>query len=111
MQKRLLFYLKEGVMEKFNDLIKSKNPVLVDFFADWCAPCKMMKPILEELKKEVGDSARIVKIDVVQNEELAVKYHILSVPTLMIFKNGEPIWRQSGVMQAEDLKEVIQKYQ
>jgi len=98
-------------MEKFNDLIKSKNPVLVDFFADWCAPCKMMKPILEELKKEVGDSARIVKIDVVQNEELAVKYHILSVPTLMIFKNGEPIWRQSGVMQAEDLKEVIQKYQ
>ncbi len=98
-------------MEKFNDLIKSNNPVFVDFFADWCAPCKMMKPILEELKKEIGDSARVVKIDVVQNEELAIKYRILSVPTLMIFKNGEPIWRQSGVMQAEELKEVIQKYQ
>ncbi|WP_321519103.1 thioredoxin [uncultured Bacteroides sp.] len=97
-------------MVKFEDLIKSNNPVLVDFFAEWCAPCKMMKPILEELKKQVGDSARIVKIDVDINEDIAAKYKIQSVPTLMLFKNGEPIWRQSGVMSAEDLKEVIEKY-
>lgn len=98
-------------MEKFKDLIQSKSPVLVDFFAEWCAPCKMMKPILEDLKIQVGDSARIVKIDVDQFEELAAKYRIQSVPTLMIFKEGEPIWRQSGVMQAADLKEIIEKYQ
>jgi len=97
-------------MEKFNDVIKSNEPVLVDFFAEWCGPCKMMKPILEDLKKQIGDSARIIKIDVDQDEELANKYRIQSVPTLMIFKNGEPVWRQSGIMQAADLKEVIEKY-
>ena len=97
-------------MEKFNDVIKSNEPVLVDFFAEWCGPCKMMKPILEDLKKQIGGSARIIKIDVDQEEEIANKYRIQSVPTLMIFKNGEPVWRQSGIMQAADLKEVIEKY-
>ncbi|WP_321437632.1 thioredoxin [uncultured Bacteroides sp.] len=97
-------------MEKFNDVIKSNEPVLVDFFAEWCGPCKMMEPILEDLKKQIGDSARIIKIDVDQDEELANKYRIQSVPTLMIFKNGEPVWRQSGIMQAADIKEVIEKY-
>jgi len=105
------YSIKKENMEKFNDLIKSKTPVLVDFFAEWCGPCKMMKPILEDLKKLIGDSARIVKIDVDQNEDLAAKYRIQSVPTLMIFKDGEPLWRQSGVIQAADLKEVIEKYQ
>ena len=103
-------FQKKNIMEKFNDVIKSNEPVLVDFFAEWCGPCKMMKPILEDLKKQIGDSARIIKIDVDQYEELANKYHIQSVPTLMIFKNGEPVWRQSGIMQAADIKEVIEKY-
>lgn len=97
-------------MEKFIDVIQSKSPVLVDFFAEWCGPCKIMKPILEDLKKQIGNSARIIKIDVDQYEELAAKYQIQSVPTLMIFKDGSPIWRQSGVMQAADLKEIIEKY-
>lgn len=110
-ENKLLYTKLKVSMEKFKDLIQSKSPVLVDFFAEWCAPCKMMKPILEDLKIQVGDSARIVKIDVDQYEELAAKYRIQSVPTLMIFKEGEPIWRQSGVMQAADLKEIIEKYQ
>ncbi|BEG98916.1 thioredoxin [Bacteroides sedimenti] len=97
-------------MEKFVDVIQSNSPVLVDFFAEWCGPCKIMKPILEDLKKQIGDSARIIKIDVDQYEELAAKYQIQSVPTLMIFKDGAPKWRQSGVMQASDLKEIIEKY-
>ncbi len=97
-------------MEKFDDLIKSKSPVLVDFFAEWCGPCKLMKPILEDLKKLIDDSVKITEIDVDQNEDVAQKYRIQSVPTLMIFKEGEPLWRQSGVMQAKELKELIEKY-
>ena len=97
-------------MSSFNEIINSENPVLVDFFAEWCGPCKMMKPILEELKKSVVDQFTILKIDIDKNRALAIHYGIQSVPTLIIFKEGKPIWRQSGVMQPQALKEILEKY-
>ena len=80
-------------MENFNDIIKSDALTLVDFFATWCGPCKMMHPVLEQLKEDLGDSIRIIKLDVDKNEELAMQHRIQSVPTLMLFRNGEVIWR------------------
>ena len=97
-------------MNNFNDIISGNKPVLVDFFAEWCGPCKMMKPILEELKNMIGDSATILKIDVDKNQAIASKYGIQSVPTLIIFKKGEIVWRQSGVMQAPILKDLLKNY-
>lgn len=107
----LYIYQKKGkIMEKFEDLIQSQSPVLVDFFAEWCGPCKAMKPILEDLKQQVGEKARIVKIDVDTHEELAVKYRIQAVPTFILFKKGEAFWRHSGMIQASELKGVIEQY-
>lgn len=94
-------------MNEFNELINSDKPTLVDFFATWCGPCKMQSPILEQLKEKVGDAATIVKIDVDRNPELSAKYQVRSVPTLIIFKNGEPQWRASGLQQLEVLQEKI----
>lgn len=97
-------------MEKFEDIIKSAQPVLIDFFATWCGPCKMMHPILEELHTLTGDKARIIKIDIDKNPQLASLYNVRSVPTLMIFKDGEMKWRASGVHQAGDLEAELSKY-
>lgn len=94
-------------MENFKDFIDGDKPVLVDFFATWCGPCKTMHPILEELKKSVGDKASILKVDIDKNRELANKYNIASVPTLMVFRKGQPAWRQSGVMTASDLEKIL----
>lgn len=94
----------------FSDLVKSEKPTLVDFYADWCGPCKMMKPILEELKNQLGDQARIIKIDVDKNPVIANIFQVRGVPTLALFKNGEVKWRQSGVVQVAYLKQVIEQY-
>ena len=96
-------------MEKFEDLIQSPVPVLVDFFAEWCGPCKMQAPILQDLKKNIGDVASIVKIDIDKNQAVASQFGIRSVPTLMILKNGEVKWKQSGVFQADELERLIKQ--
>ncbi|MCM1310622.1 MAG: thioredoxin [Bacteroides sp.] len=94
-------------MEEFYKIISGQVPTLVDFHATWCGPCKMQGPILEELKKKVGDKANIIKIDIDRNQELANRYRVQSVPTLIIFQNGEPVWRASGLHQLGDLEAKI----
>lgn len=91
----------------FKNIINSDIPVLVDFFADWCGPCKMLIPILAEVKKELGDTIKIVKIDVDKNEPLAAQFQVRGVPTLLLFKKGKQVWRQSGVPQKADLIQII----
>lgn len=97
-------------MSKFNELINSKKPVLVDFFAEWCGPCKMMPPILKEVKSQLGDKATVLKIDIDKNPSVANAYKIQGVPTLIIFKEGKILWRQSGVRQANELISLVKQY-
>lgn len=94
-------------MESFSDLISSPTPVLVDFFATWCTSCKIMTPILQKVKEIQGDSIRIIKVDIDKNRSVAAHYSVQSVPTFMIFKNGKQLWRQSGVINAEELNKII----
>ncbi len=94
----------------FSDLIASETPVLVDFSAEWCGPCKMLAPILKEVKGRIGNAARIVKIDIDANEQIAGFYRVQSVPTMILFKNGEIIWRESGLMTAHQLENALRPH-
>ena len=98
----------ENMKSSFKKIISSKTPVLVDFFADWCGPCKMLAPILKDVKEELGDAVKIVKIDVDKNQSIATKYQVRGVPTMLLFKNGKQVWRQSGVLQKKEIVQIIQ---
>jgi thioredoxin 1 len=91
----------------FQEIINQDKPILVDFFAEWCGPCKVQGPMLQELKQKMGDGVSIIKIDIDKNQALAAQYQVRSVPTLMIFKGGETKWRESGVFPADKLEELI----
>jgi len=94
-------------MSQFSELIHQEKPVLIDFFAEWCGPCKMMSPILKQVKDSLGDSVSILKVDVDKNQSIAAKYQVRGVPTLVLFKQGKQLWRQSGVVQKEELINII----
>lgn len=94
-------------MDDFKTLINQDKPTLVDFFATWCGPCKMQAPILDKVKQNVGDKGTIVKVDIDKNSELAARYRVQSVPTLILFKDGEPVWRTVGVQQEQLLTDKI----
>jgi thioredoxin 1 len=94
----------------FNELIQSETPILVDFSAEWCGPCKMLAPVLSEVKKKVGDAVKIIKIDIDKNPSLATSFKVQSVPTLIVFQKGEVKWRQSGLMTAVALEGILKGF-
>ena len=94
----------------FHQIINKAQPVLIDFYADWCGPCKTMAPILKQSKDELGEAVSIVKIDVDKNQELATKYQVKGVPTLMLFKNGKMLWRQSGVISKDQIIQLVKSH-
>jgi thioredoxin 1 len=95
---------------RFLNIINSEKPVLVDFFADWCQPCKQMSPVLKEVKSELKESVRIIKVNVDNNPVIATRYQIRSIPTLVVFKNGQPCWTGSGLRKASELNEIIRQH-
>ena len=97
-------------MSNFLDVINQDKPVLVDFFAEWCGPCKTMSPILKEVKDALGDKVSIIKIDVDKNQSLAAKYQVRGVPTFILYKSGKQVWKQSGVVQKNELVSIINKF-
>jgi thioredoxin 1 len=97
-------------MANFAQLTSGPTPVLVDFFAEWCGPCKMMAPILKDVASQLGNTVRILKIDVDKNQQLAAQVGVKGVPTLILYKNGQQVWRQSGVVQANQLAGIIKQY-
>lgn len=99
----------ESKKKTFSDLIKGDIPVLVDFYADWCAPCKMMSPILKQLKAEMGDSINIIKIDTEKNPDVAIRYQVRGIPNLILFHKGQVLWQQAGVVQMPKLKQMIEE--
>ncbi len=94
-------------MSKFNEIIQSETPTLVDFFATWCGPCKTMQPILDQIKTDLGESIRIIKIDIDKNQAVAEQFKVKSVPTFIFFKKGEIVWKESGAMTKQVLKQKI----
>ena len=96
-------------MGKFQEILNGDTPVLVDFFAEWCGPCKMMAPELKKLADMKGESLRIIKVDVDKNPQAAMAYQVNSVPTLILFRKGQPLWRKSGAMSASQLKSVVEQ--
>ena len=94
----------------FSKIIESEIPVLVDFYADWCGPCKMLAPILKQVKVEMGEAIKIVKIDVDKNQSIAAKYQVRGVPTMLLFKKGKQLWQQSGVLQKNDLIQIVKSH-
>ena len=93
--------------QSFQQLINGSKPVLVDFYADWCGPCKAQKPILEEFSRKAGDKVAIIQVDVDRNQNAAAKYQVRSIPTMMLFKNGQVVWQHSGVVSGQELEKVI----
>lgn len=96
-------------MSKFQELIASEKPVLIDFFATWCGPCQALAPILVDVKEELGDAVSIIKVDVDKNQEVAAHFQVRGVPTMLLFQNGKMLWRQSGVVSKNDLVSIIKQ--
>ncbi len=101
---------KDGMKSSFEKIVGTDTPVLVDFYADWCGPCKMLAPILKEVKAQMGDALKIVKIDVDKNQRLAAEHQVRGVPTMMLFVKGKQVWRQSGVLQKQDIINIIESH-
>lgn len=99
----------EAKQQSFSDLIKGDTPVLVDFYADWCGPCKMMPPILKEVKKKFGDQLNIIKIDTEKNPDVAIHYNVRGIPNMILFYKGHILWQQAGVVQAPQLETIIRQ--